>query len=108
MANANLEYLRTYYQKNKEYFQLYHKTEEGVKRNRINNWKQIGVDPSYDFDVIYDIYIHTSKCDLCNVNLTDGKGLQGRCLDHNHKTGEIRNIVCMKCNYHVERALAFS
>jgi len=96
-----LEYQREYYKNNREARLAYMKTEAMVIQNRINNWKQIGVDPSYDFEVIYDIYIHTSKCDVCNVTLTDGKGPHGRCLDHDHETGEIRNIVCMKCNYHI-------
>ena len=95
------KYNVNYYQNNKLYFSNYHKSEEGVKKNRIKNWKNRGVDSSYDFEVIYDIYMHTNKCDICQVSLTDGKGPHGRCLDHDHETGEIRNIVCMKCNYHI-------
>jgi hypothetical protein len=39
------------------------------------------------------------NCDLCNVELCDGNKLPNRkCMEHNHDTGEFRNIVCNSCN----------
>jgi hypothetical protein len=35
-----------------------------------------------------------NQCPICNVSL------QGvvNCLDHNHKTGHIRSVLCLNCN----------
>lgn len=72
-------------------------TDKGKKYRRIKNWKKQGIIHD-DFDTIYDIYINTDKCDVCNVELTNGTGKNCRNLDHNHETGEIRGIICKKCN----------
>ena len=49
-----------------------------------------------DFELyIYPKYIKATHCDLCNNKF---KNRRDRQLDHNHITGEIRNIVCCSCN----------
>ena len=48
-----------------------------------------------EFEVIYDRYIHCSKCELCDEVF---KTSLHRRLDHCHQTGKFRNIVCPKCN----------
>ena len=67
------------------------------------NWKFRGmkIDPD-DFDYIYNEYTHATNCDLCNNQF---KNSIDRHLDHNHETGEVRNIVCCKCNNHKEDKL---
>jgi len=75
----------------------YSKTEQGKKLASIKNWKHNGIIHD-DFDTIYDIYINTDKCDVCKIELTDGRGKNCRNLDHDHKTGEIRGIICKRCN----------
>ena len=65
------------------------------KYTKINTWKSSGL--IGDYEAIYNRYINTSNCDLCNVFL-EGKGINRKCMEHNHTTGEFRNIVCHKCN----------
>jgi len=63
------------------------------KTDRIRNWKSQGM-RSDNWDIIHERYIKTNTCDDC------GKIIEGskKNLEHNHKTGEIRGIVCTKCN----------
>ena len=80
--------------KGKEKQRKYKQSEKGIKNMRINNWKKRGI-LSDDYDKVYDEYIKTTHCKLCNhefINSTE------RCLDHCHQTGKIRNIICRSCN----------
>ena len=101
------EYDKKYYQNNKDKLlqksKDYYFTDEGKKNHRIVIWKQLGIKCD-DFDSLYDKYIKCNKCELCNCDITEGKGLIGKkCLDHNHETGEFRNILCGYCNINVLR-----
>ena len=52
-----------------------------------------------DLYQLYDIFINTTHCQLCDVELTTGRfGGSRKCLDHCHTTGEFRNIICHICN----------
>ena len=57
-------------------------------------WKSRGVNID-NFDEIYDRYIKSSQCELCE---TPYKNNKNRCLDHCHTTGKFRNVVCRRCN----------
>ena len=48
-----------------------------------------------EFEVIYDRYIHSSQCELCDIKF---ETTLHRRLDHCHITGKFRNVVCPKCN----------
>ena len=66
-----------------------------------SEWKTRGgmnIDPD-DFPYVYNEYIHATHCDLCGKEFLTSRD---RHLDHDHETGEIRNIVCNKCNQHKE------
>ena len=95
---------KKYYEKNKDY--LYEKKKEYRKiypeKTFILNWKSRGVKlrEGEDWDSIYLYYITCEECENCGVELTDGKPMKltTRCLDHDHSTGFIRNIICNACN----------
>jgi hypothetical protein len=81
-------------EKNKQYYQ----TEQGIKSNRISSWKQIGV-KSEDYNALYEYYINCKYCEVCEIELISGSfGANKKCLDHDHKTGLFRNILCCVCN----------
>jgi hypothetical protein len=70
------------------------------KRNKISDWKRIGV-IFFDYDLLYEIYENTSHCDFCNVKLERGRKANSRCLDHDHYITDfcnVRNVLCMTCN----------
>ena len=87
----------------KKYKKIYATTENGKKYNKINMWKYKGV-ISDDYNELYDKYINATECELCKTPIIEGRGLIGKkCLDHNHETGEFRNILCGHCNINIMR-----
>jgi hypothetical protein len=46
-------------------------------------------------DFIRDLHDRAGgRCEICDVQLPIGKA----CLDHCHQTGEIRGVLCHRCN----------
>ncbi len=81
-----------------EYMRKYRATPEGKKKSVISDWKFHGL--IGDFEAIYQRYITTTHCELCGHLLTkEKKGGRQKHMDHNHETGEFRNVVCQKCNH---------
>jgi hypothetical protein len=92
---------RTELRQNEEYklmMEKYRQSEAGKKSARISCWKQVGV-KSDDYDMIYDEWKNTTHCEECSIELIEGnKGENRKVLDHDHKTGLFRNILCHRCN----------
>jgi len=66
------------------------------KSKTINDWKNKGLIYD-DYDDLYEVYRKTLVCQHCNKEF---KNRYDRCMDHNHKTGLFRKIVCRSCNNH--------
>jgi len=79
----------------KEYQKQYSKTPNGIKKNRINKWKTRGL--IGDYELIYKIYLATKFCDDCGFQL-DTDFRRQKCMDHDHRDGLFRGIVCRCCN----------
>jgi len=76
----------------------YRKSEAGIKSARITKMKQYGI-ISDDYEALYEKWKNTTHCEDCNIELVGGNnGANRKCIDHDHKTGAFRNIVCHKCN----------
>ena len=71
-------------------FPLYKKHKSVTK----NTWKRLGLKMD-NFEEIYKRYITSSRCELCSKQY---KKRNERNMEHDHKTGEFRNIVCNRCN----------
>ena len=95
IANYQKKYYKTY----KKYLQ----TPNGYKTTKKSQWKQQGLVMD-NFEEIFDRYMRTTNCDRCNIELTTKDKptkMTTKCLDHHHKTGLFRNILCTKCNWHI-------
>ena len=92
LAENKREACRKYYHTHSEEKKLYH--QENPKIKVISCWKGRGV-INEDFDTLYDLYINTDKCMYCEKVFADS---YERCLDHDHKTGLYRAVLCRSCN----------
>jgi len=92
---------KEYIEANKEhivnYMREYRKDPKHKKAHRISNWKWQGM-VCDDWDKMYEDYINMPNCEECGIELVSGRSRNARCLDHDHETGQIRNILCYACN----------
>jgi len=98
------EYHKEYQKRNKdkhaEHMKKYQESPSGKRVHKIASWKFQGI-IFFDYDLLYDIFYETTNCDLCGVELIDGKKSNSRCLDHDHRITDydnVRYVLCHRCN----------
>lgn len=99
---ANPEYNKEYYRKNKE--TILERGREGAKQWRAANRTKLNRQ-SYKYkygvtfaDKLQLILVQDCKCAICRGDLdVENEGTRVH-LDHDHTTGKIRGVLCARCN----------
>jgi hypothetical protein len=75
-----------------------------IKRNAKSRWRnQFKIKfTDEEFEYLWGVYTTLDTCLKCGIEF---KNSRDKCLDHNHDTGEIRNILCQLCNKNTDRRL---
>jgi len=83
----------------KEKMKEYRQTVNGKMSIKISEWKKSGLicDDYWDYFTIYYHWLGSTHCEKCNKEFDNTKH-NDKCMDHNHITGEYRNILCLICN----------
>jgi hypothetical protein len=97
MSLTTKEYYAILYKTNREQIiqgqKKYRQSEQGRKAKRMSNWRQRGVNNVND--KLYDYYLECSVCEVCGDEFRNSKDKH---LDHDHKTGDFRFVLCQRCN----------
>ena len=83
----------------KEKQKEYRQTETGKMFSTISDWKRNGLlmDNPEDYLTIYYHWLCSTNCEKCPKEFDNTKH-NDKHMDHNHNTGEYRNILCHSCN----------
>ena len=83
------------------YMKEYRKTPAFKMSNMISNWKFLGVieTEQYTYEELYYAFCSQGYCEECGVKFSSKSNTKtDKCLDHDHETGEFRDILCRSCN----------
>ena len=88
------EYARRWREKNQEKRREAQRRwkDNNPEKVRISGWRVVGV--VGDLQAIHDRWEQATNCEVCGVSF---EGIK-KCMDHDHDTGEFRQILCASCN----------
>ncbi|KKN66086.1 hypothetical protein LCGC14_0475640 [marine sediment metagenome] len=103
MKLATKEYNKIYYQKNKKNILKHHKHYKETKKEKIAfaSYKyNIKIRYGMTIEDYNKIFIKQNGC--CAIcGRQQSKQKRRLSVDHNHKTGQIRGLLCQSCNAHL-------
>lgn len=86
------EYSKKYYSKNKDRIKKKQKDNPNIHRNTKLK-KNFGIDLNQYNEMLNN---QNKKCAICYIH--ESELIKKLAVDHCHKTGKIRGLLCMKCN----------
>jgi hypothetical protein len=89
--NSELEYLAAYRR-------AYRKTHKGKAQVRTMNLKRFGVTQEWYLEKLQAQEGGCAVCGQTNPGLNSRGQLQSFAVDHDHKTGKVRGLLCHNCN----------
>jgi hypothetical protein len=76
------------------------------QQKTIWNWKNNGLilKENQSYKDIYSYVMSIERCEKCGINFNNEIHSQRRCMDHSHKTGYFRQVLCHNCNSGFDRS----
>jgi hypothetical protein len=73
------------------------------KSHKISEWrtKQKMKETNERFDYIYNRWLTSKNCELCDCEYVLKKNI--KVCDHHHLSGHFRNVICNKCNCYIAK-----
>lgn len=89
---ADAEWHRAYYQRNKEKLKAKSQAHYRSAGQHLHRLRKYGISPSA-FKALFDY-----QGNVCGCCKQADPGPKGWVVDHNHSTGEVRGVLCFRCN----------
>jgi len=74
----------------------------------ISNWERRGLicKEGQTYKDIYSFVMSIDRCERCGVTFDNENRVNRRCMDHSHKTGYFRQVLCHSCNQAIRATIS--